>query len=167
MEQLSHYTTPFKKQKFPITVICDSVYFQQNIGSIFRICEAFNVEKIIFSGKNLVFSERKINKTARHTHKMVPYEIYTDEQQVITYLKTSNLPIFALEITNKSIPIQKIKHNISQPLILVIGSEVYGLSEKILSLAHTSIHIEMFGKNSSMNVAQALGICLYELTKQK
>lgn len=81
MEQLNHYTTDFQETKFPITVVCDEVYFQQNIGSIFRACEAFGVEKIIFTGENFILSERKVNKTSRNTHKIVPYEIYLNKKR--------------------------------------------------------------------------------------
>lgn len=49
--QLTHENTRFLKRKFPITIVCDRIYFQQNIGSLFRIGEAFGIEKIIFIGK--------------------------------------------------------------------------------------------------------------------
>ena len=46
-----------------------------------------------------------------------------------------------------------------------IGNERQGVSERILKQVQEVVHIEMFGKNSSMNVAQATAIALYELTK--
>ncbi len=164
MEQLNHFTTEFQARKFPITVVCDEVYFQQNIGSIFRVCEAFGVEKIIFTGKNFILSERKVNKTSRNTHKIVPYEIYLNKEELLSYLQNANAEIIALEITSKSKPIENIQLN-SKPIILIIGSEIYGVSKELLSVCDQSVHIQMFGKNSSMNVVQSLGITLYELTK--
>lgn len=73
--QLSHTEFPFSKRSFPITLICDRLTFQPNIGSVFRTCEAFGVEKIIFIGENLALTPRKIGKTSRSTHLRVPYEI--------------------------------------------------------------------------------------------
>ena len=49
---------------------------------------------------------------------------------------------------------------------MLIGNEIDGISETFLKKSHQVIHIEMFGKNSSMNVVQATGIALYELTKK-
>ncbi len=46
--QLTHENTQFEKRCFPITLVCDHIYFQQNLGSLFRIGEAFGIEKIIF-----------------------------------------------------------------------------------------------------------------------
>lgn len=165
MEQLNHYTTDFQVQKFPITVVCDEVYFQQNIGSIFRVCEAFGVEKIIFTGENFILSERKVNKTSRNTHKIVPYEIYLNKTELLSYLQNSKAEIIALEITSESKSIDNIKLN-SKPIVLIIGSEIYGVSKELLSICDQSVHIQMFGKNSSMNVVQSLGISLHELTKK-
>ena len=75
MEQLTHETTFFTLQQFPIIVVCDNVYFQQNIGNLFRVYEVFGVENLNFTSTNFIFSERKINKTSRNTQKIVPYEI--------------------------------------------------------------------------------------------
>ncbi len=164
--QHDHYSTQFSERKFPITVVCDGVYFQQNIGSIFRVCEAFGVEKIIFSGEHFVFSERKINKTSRATHKHLPYEIISNQNDLLHYLQTCNASIIALEITSKSTPISQFDFNsVSTPLVILIGSEINGISDAILKVSPHHLHIEMFGKNSSMNVVQSLGIALYEFTK--
>lgn len=165
MEQLNHYNIAFKERIFPITVVCDEVYFQQNIGSIFRICDAFGVEKIIFTGENFVLSERKVNKTSRNTHKTVPFEIIKNKNTVIRKLQEGNYKIIALEITDSSTSIEKIEFK-NQPIALIIGSEIYGISENLLQTATITSHISMHGKNSSMNVANSLSISLYEITKQ-
>ena len=165
MEQLNHYNTDFKEQKFPITVVCDEVYFQQNIGSIFRICDAFGVESIIFIGEHFILSERKVNKTSRNTHKTIPFEIIREKNKLIRKLQNKDFQIIALEITDSSTPIDKIEIT-NKPIILIIGSEIYGVSKELLALANITTHIAMFGKNSSMNVANSLSISLYEIVKQ-
>jgi tRNA G18 (ribose-2'-O)-methylase SpoU len=45
--QLHHESVPFQNQQFPIVLVCDCILFQPNIGSLFRISEAFGVEKIV------------------------------------------------------------------------------------------------------------------------
>ncbi|WP_444626398.1 TrmH family RNA methyltransferase [Flavobacterium columnare] len=166
MEQLNHYNTAFNSKKFPITLVCDGVYFQENIGSIFRICDAMGVSKIIFSGSKFIFSERKINKTSRSTHKRVPFEIIKEQELLINHLHSTSSICIALEITQTSIPLNKIKINLNQPITLIIGNEINGISTEILKLSTIHTHIPMFGYNSSMNVAQALSIALYKLTLQ-
>ena len=47
------------------------------------------------------------------------------------------------------------------------GDENYGVSKEILLISDVITHVEMFGNNSSMNVASAAAIALYEITKQQ
>ncbi len=165
-EQLTHENTSFQQKTFPVTVVCDAIYFQSNIGSIFRISEAFGVAKIILTGEQLVFSSRKINKTSRSTHHMVPYEIIEKASDAVSYLKDNNYQIVVLEITDKSIPLRSLNLKTNTPIALVIGNEISGVSETFLSNSDQTTHIELFGKNSSINVAQATGIALFEITNK-
>lgn len=165
MIQLTHYTTEFKSKTFPITVLCENVTNAPNIGSLFRICDAFGVEQLIFSGEQLPIPSRKMQKTSRATEKYVSYKIIDNILDHINTLKKTHY-IIAVEITNKSSAIQLFKLKTDKPIALVIGNENFGISDAILEQANDVLHIEMFGKNSSMNVVQAANIALYELTKQ-
>ncbi|NJX16326.1 TrmH family RNA methyltransferase [Tamlana crocina] len=162
--QLTHYNTHFKNRTFPITLVCDNVTNAPNIGSLFRICDAFGVEKLILCGE--VSLGRKMAKTSRATEKYVNFEIQKSASKVVETLKQSGHQIIALEITNSSSPIHTFNFSTKQPIALVIGDENFGVSEDILQQSDAVIHIEMFGQNSSMNVVQATNIALYELTKQ-
>ncbi|WP_298553349.1 TrmH family RNA methyltransferase [uncultured Algibacter sp.] len=163
--QLTHYNTNFKKQKFPITLICDNVTNAPNIGSLFRIADAFGIEKLMLCGENIQLG-RKMAKTSRATEKIVLHEINCDASEVIEDLKSKNYQIISLEITDSSKPIHKVQFSTEKPIALIIGDENFGVSENILKISDLIIHINMFGKNSSMNVVQATNIALYEMTKQ-
>ena len=52
------------------------------------------------------------------------------------------------------------------PLALVVGNEVRGLSPQILKYCDEVVHIPMYGKKESLNVAVATGIALYEITNK-
>ncbi|MBD0824483.1 TrmH family RNA methyltransferase [Aestuariibaculum marinum] len=162
--QLTHYTSNFNKHTFPITVIGDNVTNAPNIGSLFRMCDAFGVEKLILCGKDITLG-RKTAKTSRATEKVVPFEICESALDQIENLKKDHF-IVALEITSTSQPIHTFKLSSEKPIALVVGDENFGVSEAILNIADAVIHIDMFGQNSSMNVVQATNIALYEITKQ-
>ena len=163
--QLTHYNTKFTKHTFPITLVCENVTNAPNIGSLFRIADAFGIEKIIFCASEIPMG-RKMTKTSRATEKTVAFEVNENTSEVINQLKTKGYNIVALEIADNSIPIHKCQFSKEQPIALVIGDENFGISESILALSDTVIHIDMFGQNSSMNVVQATNIALYEITKQ-
>lgn len=164
--QLTHNNSNFTKRKFPITLICDNVTNAPNIGSLFRISDAFGIEKLIFCGETIHLG-RKMMKTSRATENVVNYELNKDIFEVVRELKAHQYQIIALEITATSKPLHQFKLiNQKQPIALIIGDENFGISEVILNNASVVTHIDMFGQNSSMNVVQAANIALYELTKQ-
>jgi len=163
--QLTHYNTTFQKRIFPITLVCDQVTNAPNVGSLFRIADAFGIEKLILCGDHIPFG-RKMTKTSRATEKSVPFEIAEFAIETVERLKASGYQIIALEITTQSQAIHTTAFDVSKPIALVIGDENFGVSEAILELSDTIIHIDMFGQNSSMNVVQATNIALYEMTKQ-
>lgn len=164
--QLKHEENQFKQTQFPITLVCDNIYFQQNIGSLFRIGEAFGIEKIIFLGKDIPLTPRKINKTSRSTHLHVPYTVFEENDTLINYLKENDYEIISLEIALTSKTLKEVIVPTNKKIALILGSEINGISDKLLAISNQIVHITMFGQNSSMNVVQATSIALYEFTSK-
>jgi TrmH family RNA methyltransferase len=54
----------------------------------------------------------------------------------------------------------------SAPVALLFGSEKFGLSNDELSHCHWLMRIATAGQNLSMNLGQAVALCLYELTRE-
>ncbi len=163
-EQLYHDSSQFIKKQFPITLVSDGVSSPANIGSLFRLSDSFGVEKIYFCGKEISIVSKRMIRTARSTHHIIPYQQKDNITDIIKQLIAENYIILTLEITKNSIPVSDYKPKHNQKIALIIGEENIGVSEKILSMATQSIHINMYGNNSSMNVATATAIALYEIT---
>ena len=162
--QLNHYTSSFKKRRHPITLVCDHISNAPNIGSLFRIADAFNIEDIVFCGHDIPIGKR-MTKTSRSTEKYVNYKIVANSTTIIEQLKASHY-VIALEITENSTELNRFKLDTNRPIAIVIGDENFGVSASILEQCDAVVHINMYGNNSSMNVVQATGIALYEITNQ-
>ena len=163
--QLNHYNTNFQQRTFPITVVCDNVTNAPNLGSLFRICDAFGIQELILCGKHIPLG-RKMTKTSRATENVVKYSTHENTIEVITALKQEGNQLIALEITESSQPIYNFNASSNQNIVLIVGDENFGISDDVLKLCDSIIHIPMYGQNSSMNVVQATNIALYEITKQ-
>jgi len=163
--QLNHYNSNFQKQKHPIIVICDNVTNAPNIGSLFRIADAFGIEELVFCGSDIPLGKR-MTKTSRSTEKYVTHSINENIETQIQALKAKNYYLIALEITENSQDLSTFKLQTHQPIALILGDENFGVSEPLLKSVDAIAHINMFGNNSSMNVVQATSIALYEITKQ-
>lgn len=136
-----------------------------NIGSLFRLADAFNIEKIIFTGTPVNMKSNRLKKTARATVNKVEFEFIENAEEAINLLKTQHYTVFGLEITSDSIPIDSFSFENEKSIALLVGNEQHGIDPSLLELTAIKLHITMFGHNSSMNVAQATGIALYEITK--
>lgn len=163
--QLTHYQSKFTKQTFPIVLVCDSVLKAPNIGSLIRLSDAFGIEKLILCGEHIPTGKR-MTKTSRSTEKYVDYQMQSDSLGVVKSLKNDDFHIISVEITKNSIPLQQYKLTVKQPLAIILGSENFGISDAILELSESILHIDMYGHNSSMSVVQAAAVTLYEITNQ-
>lgn len=128
-----------------------------NIGMLFRIADAVGVRQLVLIDTPAV-NNRKVRRVARHCDQYVPYT----EIAVSTFLTNSQTwqPLIALEITSTSEDIYKAE--IPEDITLVVGNEQHGIPPKVLAVCGRAVHIPMMGQNSSMNVATAAGIALYE-----
>lgn len=166
--QLTHKDHKASNKKFPLSVIANDISSPQNVGSLFRLCDALAIEKLYLCGKTPTPPNSKINKTSRSTEKHVVFEQHDNAVELVTTLKKSNAFIISLEITSSSIPIDsaELKNGIKnkKPVYLILGSENSGVGEKLLSLSDLTTHITMLGNNSSMNVISAASIACYEIT---
>lgn len=162
--QLSHEQSKFNRGKFRITLVCDGVRGAANVGSLFRIAEAFGVEELIFC-RYRPETGRRMEKTARATQNRVLNRFEPDTEMVLDYLKQEGYTLIGLEITDRSIPLQELNLKEDAKIALLIGGEVHGIHPAALEKMDITAHIEMFGQNSSMNVSMATGICLFKLTQ--
>jgi len=164
-DQLTHETTNFPTKQFSLKIVCDGLQSPANVGALFRISEAFGVSEIIFCNAQINFASSRLRKTARNTDKMVSYRISEDISAEIDSLTKENYNVVALELTSESIPLDEVRINKRKKIALVVGNEQHGVSDTVLDQVSQSTHIQMFGKNSSLNVIQATGIALFTLTK--
>ena len=148
----------------PIFVIADNISSIHNVGSLFRTCDAVGIEKLYLCGISPYPPRKEISKTALGAENSVPWEYHEDIFQVLTYFKTQNIPIVALEHTHSSRDFQEFTYPF--PLAIILGNEVEGISEGVMPFIDHAIEIPMAGIKQSLNVSVAAGILLYELHRQ-
>jgi tRNA G18 (ribose-2'-O)-methylase SpoU len=167
--QLSHADHKSSEEKFPLCIVADNINSPNNIGSLFRLCDAMGVEKMYLCGDTATPPSPKINKTSRSTEKYVNYARCPNAKNLVKKLIHENYYIVSLEITKTSTAINSIDFNNAitdkKPICLILGSENAGIDEKLLALSDITIHIPMHGNNSSMNVISAASIACYEITR--
>ncbi len=163
--QLTHETSIFQEKKFPLILVLDSLMSPANVGSIFRLADAFGVKKVLICGTAVDLNSSRLKRTARATVDNVSYEMHDSTAAACEALSKRGYFLAALEISSSSAPVESLDYGRFEKFALVVGNERGGISENVLKITNKQLHINMFGKNSSMNVAQATGIALFEITK--
>ncbi len=164
--QRHHNNTNFPKIDTDIILLCDGVNSPANIGSLLRIADSFGVQKVLFGAVTIDINSPRLKRTARSAQNWTKIEDNIDVLETLEAYKKKGYTSIALEITDKSDPIQQSNFLNLEKILLIIGDESAGVSNLILENCKLHRHITMFGKNSSMNVSQATSIALYEITKQ-
>ena len=157
-----------------IIVIAHNIRSTHNVGSIFRTCEGFGVNRILLTGytpypllKNDSrlphISEKltaQIHKTALGAETMVPFEYHKEPNLVA--IARDGYEIVALEQAPTSINLRD--YPAPQKLALLLGEEVHGIPNELLKQCTAILEIPMFGTKESFNVSVATGIALYALS---
>jgi len=148
------------KKRNEIYLILDNLRSVHNIGAIFRTADATMVAKIYLCGITAHPPRKDLEKTALGAEKYVPWEYCETTVDAINICRSQNIPIIALEQTDKSTDFHQFKFK--KPLALIIGNEVDGIGNDNLALCDAAIEIPMYGCKNSLNVTTATGIALYE-----
>jgi tRNA G18 (ribose-2'-O)-methylase SpoU len=147
-----------------IYLVLDNVRSMENVGSIFRTCDAAGVTKLILTGITPRPPRKEIDKTALGAVDTVEWESEDNLEFTISNLKKQGFKIVALEQDSRSIPYTEFESdNVS--VALIVGSETEGVQKEILDLCDTIIEIPMHGEKNSLNVSVATGIALYQLIR--
>ena len=84
--------------------------------------------------------------------------------EVIRQLKRNGYQIIFVEQTRESIPYDQFEPK--TPVCLVVGNEITGVEQEILSLCDQAVEIPMAGEKNSLNVTVAFGIVAYHVARR-
>lgn len=164
MEELGRVSPEeFKQQgKNPVVLVLDNIRSMHNVGSAFRTCDAFNVEKLYLCGITATPPQKEIAKTALGATESVEWEYAEDVVALAERLKAEGYAVILVEQTDGSIMLQDFDFAQYGKMALFVGNEVFGISDGLLPLCDAAVEIPQFGTKHSLNVAVATGIVLWE-----
>jgi TrmH family RNA methyltransferase len=158
---------PIKKDLF--VVVIDRSSSNGNLGTIIRSCNSFGVDAIIITGHSVDLYDSKTIRASVGTLFSIPIIRLGSHNDLIPFFQKVKEKIGSINVVGTSVKTQNTIDNscISYPLALLIGNETYGLSNKYKELCDTLVKIPMLGSASSLNVACATSIFLYEAQRQR
>jgi tRNA G18 (ribose-2'-O)-methylase SpoU len=152
-----------KSEKNPVVVVLDNIRSMNNIGSVFRTCDAFRVEKLFLCGITATPPHREIQKTALDATESVDWKYFEDTVSAIQSLKQNGFTVFAVEQTDDSFLLNhlEVKHN--EKIAIVFGNEINGISDDALLICDHGLEIPQYGTKHSLNISVSVGIVLWDI----
>lgn len=146
-----------QKIAFQKAFYLDDISDPGNLGTIFRIAAAFNIDCLILSPYTCEISSPKVIRASLGAVYKVPFY----------YCPAENLPelqahIFALDAKGK-LPIKDFQPP-SESYLVALGNEAKGLSSSLLKSAKEVLCIPMPGEMESLNVSVSAAILAYALS---
>lgn len=142
--------------------VLEDVYQFRNAAAIVRSVEACGFHKVVaLQEENNFEPNLKVTKGA---DTWVEVEKLPRNMGSFQKIRDRGYKIVAVSLENnaKMLP----EYDITEPIALVFGTEMEGVSQEILDFADETLAIPMYGFTRSFNVSVAASICMYEL-KQK
>jgi len=154
----------FKQQKkTPLIVVLDNIRSLNNIGSVFRTSDAFLIEKIYLCGITATPPNKDIHKTALGATLSVDWEYVEDTMTLIEKLKDSKIKVLAIEQAENSTMLDTFTPEKNQKYAIVMGNEVKGVQQEVVSAADVCIEIPQLGTKHSLNISVSCGVVLWDL----
>ncbi|MCR5554308.1 MAG: RNA methyltransferase [Bacteroidales bacterium] len=163
MEELGRMNVEAFKQseKLPIVVVLDNIRSMNNIGSVFRTCDAFRIEEIILCGITACPPHKDIEKTALGATESVKWSYSKNTLEAIETLKVKNYIIYSVEQVEHSLSLEAASWDGRQAIALIFGNEVMGVDQEVVNKSDHCIEIPQFGTKHSLNISVSAGIVLW------
>jgi len=151
--------------KHPIVVVLDNIRSMHNVGSIFRTSDAVRLEKLVLAGITPTPEDPRMHRTALGAQDSVPWEKAESTGAAVRRLRSEGYTIAVLEITDQPSAPSDLTAA-AFPLALVLGNEIEGVDDDVISIADLAIELPQFGIKQSLNVSVAYGIAIFDIVRQ-
>lgn len=159
LEKIEHFS---KESSDFVLAVMEDVYQFRNAAAIVRSVEACGFHHVVALEEENVFNPNL--RVTKGAETWVQVEKMPNNLDSLKKIKDRGYKILAVSPEKNATMLPD--YEIKEPIALVFGTELEGVSDEILEFADETLAIPMFGFTKSFNVSVAAAICMYEL-KQK
>ncbi len=152
-----------------LVVIFDRPASPGNLGTLIRSCDALHVDGLIITGHAVdLYDPETISATTGSFFALPTVRLPSQKelQPWLTVLR-QQLPHIELVGSDEDAQVDIAEHDFTAPTLLIVGNETWGMSASYKALCDAMVKIPMYGSASSLNVACATSIILYEIDRQR
>lgn len=149
-------------EKINIVVVLDNIRSQHNIGSAFRTCDAFLVDKIYLCGITATPPSAEIHKAALGAEFSVEWKYFEETLDVVMHLKDEGYEIVSIEQVEGATMLNKFTPDPDKKYALIFGNEVKGVAQNVVDNSDFFLEIPQYGTKHSLNVSVSIGLVIWQ-----
>jgi len=96
----------------------------------------------------------------------VSWEYVEDTLTLVENLRNLNIKVLSIEQAENSTMLQDFEIEPNQKYAVIMGNEVKGVQQKVVSASDYCIEIPQFGTKHSLNISVSCGVVLWDLFKK-
>lgn len=162
--ELDELLAAIPKEKTPLLVMLDGLEDPHNLGAILRTCDCIGVDGVIIGKHRNVKLTPTVAKISTGAIDTVKVAIVTNLAQSLKQLKKQGFWIAGADF-EQSVDYREGRYDL--PLVLVVGSEGFGISSLVRKNCDFCVRLPMEGSVSSLNASVACAILLYQIHAQR
>ncbi|MBO6047064.1 MAG: 23S rRNA (guanosine(2251)-2'-O)-methyltransferase RlmB [Erysipelotrichaceae bacterium] len=150
--------------KQPCLLMLDGLEDPHNLGAILRTCDAIGVDGVIIGKKRSVGLNATVAKVSTGAIDHVPVAQVTNLTRTLDDLKKKGFWVVGCEADHAS-DYRSVDYNM--PIVLVIGSEGFGISRLVKEHCDIQVFLPMVGHVNSLNASVAAAVLLYQVYESR
>ena len=150
-------------------VVLDRPANPGNLGTIIRSCDALGAHGLVITGHAADLYDPETVRATTGSLFSLPVIRLASHQDLVPWTDSlkKRLPGFQVVGTSAKAVTPIHEYDFSRPTLLLVGNESRGLSVAYRNSCDAMVAIPMHGSATSMNIACATSICLYEVDRQR
>ena len=148
----------------PFLVLLDGIEDVHNLGAIIRTAECAGAHAILVPKRRSAPLNETVGKTSAGAIEYMPIVPIGNSVQLLNRLKKRGFWVIGADMDGET---DYFHSSLTEPIVLVIGSEGKGISRLVKETCDVLVQIPMFGHINSLNASVAAALLMYEVVRQR
>ncbi len=148
----------------PFLVLLDGIEDVHNVGAIIRTAECAGVDAVLLPKRRSAPINETVGKTSAGAVEYMPIVQIGNTTQTLKKLQKRGFWVIGADMDGS---VDYFHSSLTEPIVLVIGSEGRGISHLVKETCDVLVQIPMFGQVNSLNASVAAALLMYEAVRQR
>lgn len=157
------FDLPSPRNEAPVFLALDCLEDPRNLGAILRVADAAGVRGIILQGHRSVTLGPEAVKASAGASEYMPVALVPNIKHAMKEAKNRGIAVIGAEAGGR--PLWEL--DLTDPLLVVVGSEGKGLRRTVKEGCDELAGIPMKGRINSLNASVAAGVIIFEIMRQR